>query len=100
MAGDRCCPAYLSEEIRVDNHAVNGRSSKSFIDEGRWEKVISTGEERGLCIYSVHDITRRSPSRTGYTAPGSTFDENLKRFVNETRAKGGIPVLFQLHCTP
>ena len=34
-------PGYLSEEIRVDNHAVNGRSSKSFIDEGRWEKVIS-----------------------------------------------------------
>lgn len=31
-------PGYLSEEIRVDNHAVNGRSSKSFIDEGRWER--------------------------------------------------------------
>ena len=33
-------PGYLSEEIRVDNHAVNGRSSKSFIEEGRWEKVF------------------------------------------------------------
>ena len=30
---------------------------------------------------------------TRHTDPGSTFDENLRRYVNETRAKGGIPVL-------
>lgn len=45
-------PGYLSEEIRVDNHAVNGRSSKSFIDEDGGKGNL-TGEERGLCIYSV-----------------------------------------------
>lgn len=28
---------YFSENIRVENHARNGRSSKSFIDEGLWE---------------------------------------------------------------
>lgn len=32
---------FDSAYIRVDNHAVNGRSSKSFIDEGRWDKVLS-----------------------------------------------------------
>ena len=32
----------LQGNIRVDNHAVNGRSSKSFIDEGRWDKVLET----------------------------------------------------------
>ena len=34
-------PGFFTEDIRVDNHAVNGRSSKSFIDEGRWDKVLS-----------------------------------------------------------
>ena len=34
-------PGFFSEDIRIDNHAANGRSSKSFISEGRWEKVIS-----------------------------------------------------------
>ena len=34
-------PGFFSEDIRVDNHAADGRSSKSFITEGRWEKVIS-----------------------------------------------------------
>ena len=32
---------FFTEDIVVDNHAVNGRSSKSFIDEGRWDKVLS-----------------------------------------------------------
>ena len=34
-------PGFFSEDVRIDNHAANGRSSKSFISEGRWEKVIS-----------------------------------------------------------
>ena len=40
-------PGFFSEDVRIDNHAANGRSSKSFISEGRWEKVISK-EERNM----------------------------------------------------
>lgn len=86
-------PGFLSEEIRVDNHAVNGRSSKSFIDEGRWDKVlerIKPGDY--VFIQFGHNDEKPQPER--HTDPGTTFDANLRRFVNETRAKGGIPVLF------
>ncbi|MBR3398495.1 MAG: pectin esterase, partial [Prevotella sp.] len=31
---------YFSDDVVVDNLAKNGRSSKSFIDEGRWDKVL------------------------------------------------------------
>ena len=31
---------FDADHIVVDNHAVNGRSSKSFLDEGRWDKVL------------------------------------------------------------
>ena len=34
-------PGFFSEDVQIDNHAVNGRSTKSFIDEGRWDKVLS-----------------------------------------------------------
>lgn len=88
-------PGYLSEEIRVDNHAVNGRSSKSFIDEGRWEKVISQVKKGDyVFIQFGHNDEKSDPKR--YTAPGSTFDENLKRFVNETVPK----VVFLFCLTP
>lgn len=34
-------PGYFTEEVVVDNHAMNGRSSLSFINEGRWDVVLS-----------------------------------------------------------
>ncbi len=39
---------FFTDDIIVDNHAVNGRSSKSFIDEGRWQKFL---EKQNPCDY-------------------------------------------------
>ncbi len=86
-------PRYFGEGVRVDNHAVNGRSSKSFIDEGRWEKVISQ-VRKGDYVFIQFGHNDEKPDAERYTEPGTTFDANLKRFVKETQAKGGIPVLF------
>ncbi len=84
---------FFDESIRVDNRAVNGRSSKSFIDEGRWQKVLDDLQPGDyVFIQFGHNDEKPKPDR--HTDPGSTFDDNLRRFVNETRAKGGIPVLF------
>lgn len=84
---------FFSEEVHVDNHAVNGRSSKSFIDEGRWAVVldkIKPGDY--VFIQFGHNDEKADSAR--HTEPGTTFDDNLRRFVKETREKGGIPVLF------
>lgn len=86
-------PGFLSEGIKVENHAVNGRSSKSFIDEGRWDIVVSRIKKGDyVFIQFGHNDEKDDPKR--HTDPGLSFDANLVRFVNETRAKGGIPVLF------
>lgn len=86
-------PGFFSEDIKIDNHAANGRSSKSFISEGRWEKVISK-VKKGDYVFIQFGHNDEKTDSTRHTAPGTTFDENLRRYVNETRAKGGIPVLF------
>ncbi len=86
-------PGYFSEEIVVDNHAVNGRSSKSFIDEGRWDAVVEKIQP-GDYVFIQFGHNDEKPKADRHTDPGSTFDDNLRKFVNETRAKGGIPVLF------
>lgn len=86
-------PGFLAEEIVVDNHAVNGRSSKSFIDEGRWDKVLSLIRP-GDYVFIQFGHNDEKPKADRHTDPGSTFDDNLRKFVNETRAKGGKPVLF------
>lgn len=86
-------PGFFSEDIKIDNHAANGRSSKSFISEGRWEKVISK-VKKGDYVFIQFGHNDEKADSTRHTVPGTTFDENLRRYVNETRAKGGIPVLF------
>lgn len=84
---------FFSEDIVVDNHAMNGRSSKSFIDEGRWDAVLNKMKPGDyVFIQFGHNDEKLKPDR--HTDPGTTFDANLKRFVEEARAKGGIPVLF------
>lgn len=86
-------PCFFSDKIRIENHAVNGRSSKSFIDEGRWDSVLNRIHP-GDYVFIQFGHNDEKPAKDRHTEPGSTFDANLRKFVVETRAKGGIPVLF------
>ena len=84
--------AYFDDNIRVDNHAVNGRSSLSFINEGRWDKVLERLKPGDYVIIQFGHNDEK-PQADRHTDPGSTFDYNLARYVRETREHGGIPVL-------
>ncbi len=83
---------FFDDNILIDNHAVNGRSSLSFINEGRWDKVLEK-----LCpgdyVIIQFGHNDEKPKADRHTDPGSTFDYNLAKYVRETREKGGIPVL-------
>lgn len=81
------------EFVCVENHAMNGRSSQSFIDEGRWAAVLQRIKPGDYVFIQFGHNDEKTAERL-YTVPGKSFDENLRRFVNETRSRGGIPVLF------
>jgi pectinesterase len=84
--------SYFDDNILIDNHAVNGRSSKSFINEGRWDKVLEKMKPGDYVIIQFGHNDEK-PKADRHTDPGSTFDYNLAKFVRETREHGGIPVL-------
>ena len=86
-------PKYMTDEIEVQNHAVNGRSTKSFINEHRWDTVMSrlkAGDyvmiQFGHNDQKAEDSNRSAPAHTLY-------EQNLIRFVNDVRSKGANPVL-------
>lgn len=86
-------PGFFTEDVRIENHARNGRSSKSFINEGLWKTVVDRIKPGDyVFIQFGHNDEKADESR--HTDAGTTFDANLRRFVKETRDKGGIPVLF------
>ncbi len=83
---------YFDDNIHVDNHAVNGRSSLSFFNEGRWAKVLEKMKPGDYVVIQFGHNDEK-PKADRHTDPGSTFDYMLARYVRETREHGGIPVL-------
>lgn len=81
------------EFVYVENHAMNGRSSKSFIDEGRWNTVLERIRPGDYVFIQFGHNDEKKLAHI-HTVPGSSFDDNLRKFVAETRSRGGIPVLF------
>ena len=84
--------SYFDDNIRVDNRALNGRSTRSFINEGHWDKVLQSMKPGDYVIIQFGHNDEK-PKADRHTDPGSTFDYNLAKFVRETREHGGIPVL-------
>ena len=84
--------SYFDDNIRVDNRALNGRSSLSFINEGRWDAVLKSMKPGDYVIIQFGHNDEK-PKADRHTDPGSTFDYNLAKFVRETREHGGIPIL-------
>ncbi|MDR0833420.1 MAG: rhamnogalacturonan acetylesterase [Candidatus Symbiothrix sp.] len=84
---------FKSDDLVIKNFSQAGRSSKSFIDEGRWDKVLDqvTPGDYVLIQFGGNDQKKEDPKR--YTDPETTFKDNFRKFIKETRAKGGIPVL-------
>jgi len=87
-------PEFLDNTVTVHNHAVNGRSSKSFIDEGRWQLVLDSLQPGDVLFIQFGHNDQKENDSTRYTSPRGTYSENLERFVNEARSKGAEPILF------
>jgi len=86
-------PLYFNPGLKIENHAVNGRSTKSFIDEGRWDSVLSKIKEGDYVIieFGHNDAKKDDPKR--FADANTDYRWNLEKFINETRSKGGIPIL-------
>ncbi len=84
----------FDEFVTVENHAVNGRSSKSFIDEGRWQVVLDSLKPGDYVFIQFGHNDEKDYDSTRYTTPFGTYTKNLERFVKESRGKGANPVLF------
>jgi lysophospholipase L1-like esterase len=84
---------YFQAGVRVENHALNGRSSKSFRDEGQWATVQRRIKPGDWVIIQFGHNDEKDQDPTRYTKPGGTFNANLARYVAETRALGANPLL-------
>lgn len=87
-------PSFFNANVTIKNHAVNGRSTRSFINEKRWDSVYNKLQKGDYVFiqFGHNDQKDNDPKR--YTNPYTAYRNNLIRFVEEARSKEAIPVLF------
>ena len=84
---------FFTENVKIDNHAINGRSSKSFINEGRWQKVLDKMQPGDyLVIQFGHNDEKRTDSLR-YTRPWQEFADNYRMFIRAAKEKGVTPIV-------
>lgn len=83
--------AALQPGVEVLNHARNGRSTKSFLDEGAWALALQAKPHYVIIQFGHNDCPGKGPERE--TDPATTYRANLARYVNETQTAGAQPIL-------
>ncbi|MEI9956532.1 MAG: glycosyl hydrolase family 28 protein [Ferruginibacter sp.] len=86
-------PNYFTKDVEIQNHALNGRSTKSFINEHHWDTVMNRLKSGDFVMIQfghndekTEDSTRSAPAHTLYK-------ENLIRFINDVKSKGATAIL-------
>ena len=82
---------FVNDGAEVVNLAASGRSSKSYLDEGRWTDALARKGDFYLIQFGHNDEPGKGPERE--TDPETTFRANITRYVDEARAIGARPVL-------
>jgi lysophospholipase L1-like esterase len=81
----------LAPGVEFRNMALKGRSSKSFRDEGAWQKVLEAKPTWVLIQFGHNDMPGKGPKLE--TDAKTTFRENLARYIADARSVGATPVL-------
>jgi len=89
----QCIARYASGDVRFDNRAIGGRSSKTFIEEGRLDAILADIRPRDyLWVQMGHnDATKSRPER--YTEPFTDYKTYLRQYVEGARSRQAIPLL-------
>ena len=85
---------FFDSSVVVDNRARGGRSTRTFINENRWQPIADSIQpgDYVLMQFGHNDGAKEEKYKDRYTAIPD-YKTNLLRFINESRAKNGIPVL-------
>ncbi len=83
--------AVMTANVSCVNEALNGRSSKSFIDEGAWNKALADRGDYYLIQFGHNDMKGKGPERE--TDPETTYAVNIRRYIQDARAIDAVPVI-------
>lgn len=80
------------DEVKILDMALNGRSTKSFLDEGQFKRALDLVKEGDIAFISFgHNDEKDDPLR--HTDPKTTYKQNLTYMIQELEKKGVKSIL-------
>jgi lysophospholipase L1-like esterase len=83
---------FNPDKVRIDNHAKNGRSTRTFIEEKLWQGIIDK-LKKGDFVFIEFGHNDAAKDRSDRYTPPEDYRKNLVRFITEVRDKQATPVL-------
>lgn len=83
--------SYFKTDLKVVNQARSGRSTKTFLNQGLWEKALNIKPDYVLIQFGHNDS--HDPGKPESTNAATDFLENLRKYINDSRKGGAVPVL-------
>jgi lysophospholipase L1-like esterase len=82
---------YFKDDVTVINLAKSGRSTKTFIREGLWQKALAEKPDVVLIQFGHNDS--HAPTKPEATDARTDYRDYLRRYIADTRAAGATPIL-------
>lgn len=84
---------FVTDPARIENRAVNGRSTVSYVNEGRWQSLLSDLRPGDLVLISFGHNDSRDDAPERYAAPDTTYRDHLIRFAKDVQDRRAHPVI-------
>ena len=79
----------LTPQAECTNLAANGRSTMSFMKEGRWTNALALKAD----YYLIQFGHNNEPGKPGRSTDMPTFVSDMKKYVEDARQAGARPIL-------
>ncbi len=86
-------PLFFSKNVVFYNHAKNGRSTRSFLYEGRWDTVLARIRPGDYVFIQFGHNDSKTEDTSRFADARTDYRRNLLRFISDTKAHNAIPVL-------
>ncbi|HVU36914.1 MAG TPA: rhamnogalacturonan acetylesterase [Opitutales bacterium] len=87
---------YFTDDLTVSNLAASGRSTKTFIQEGRWARALAERPDVVLIQFGHNDS--HAPANPEATNAATDFRDYLRQYIDDARAIGAVPILVTPMC--
>lgn len=91
-------PEFMLPQLRIVNHAANGRSTRRFLDEGRWPLLLSDLQAGDYVLIQFGHNDQKQDDPVRFAAADGDYQLFLRRFIQDVKARDAIPMLASSIC--